>query len=151
MEESVFETLARNGVVVMKDVENMGDKMKDKEHAEENTDKEEIDDDNTSTEKFVEEIVKVLTPKESENVYENVREKFDILMPTGELKKVDLFPADTLKDYNKVLSKRFGDNCLLFGVKKGGVTRPPKINYCVGMYNTKYYREQLAIVFKSNM
>ena len=150
MEESIVEALAKNGVTVLENTKIMGDKMVEKERIEGTVVKIDADDEDMTTESLIAEIVRVLTPEKSENVHENVREKFSVIMPNGELKTLDLFPADTLKDYNKVLEKRFG-NCLLFGVKKYGWTKPPKIDYCVGMYNVDLWREQLSIVYRNNL
>ena len=150
MEESVVEALARNGVTVLRNTKIMGDKMVEKERAGGTVVRKDVDDEDMSTESLIAEIIRVLTPVKSENVHENIREKFSIIMPDGELRTLDLFPADTLKDYNKILDKRFG-SCLLFGVKKHGVTKPPKIPYCVGMYNVDLWREQLSIVFRNNV
>ena len=150
MDESIVEALAKNGVTVLENTKIMGDKMVEKERIEGTVVKIDADDEDMTTESLIAEIVRVLTPEKSENVHENVREKFNVIMPNGELKTLDLFPADTLKDYNKVLEKRCG-NCLLFGVKKHGWTKPPKIPYCVGMYNVDLWKEQLSIVFRNNV
>ena len=104
-----------------------------------------------TTEEFVERIVEALTiPADSEDEVKNIREDFEILMPDGKKRKVSLHPADTLVDIARILKAKFGTACLFIGVKIDRVTKPPPIQYPIGMFNDEESptgKQQIAITY----
>ena len=137
--ERLFERLARCGIEVTR-----VEKDKTGEVNEKATIESMVDDDNTTTEQFVEEIIKTLAPITSKG---ESREAFEILMPTGELRKVELWPGATLLDLGRRLDDRFGKNSLIIGLKKDGETILPRNYPKIKIYNTKAARERISIVF----
>ena len=121
------------------DDDNMEDEVNDR-----------IDGDLT-TEEFINEIVEALTvPADSEEGNRRIREDFSILLPDGTERIISLHPADTLGDLARLLRVKFGPACLFIGVKIEGVTQPPPIPYCIGMFNEKEWKQQLSIVNYTN-
>ena len=100
-----------------------------------------------TTEEFMAEIVEALTvPADSEDKNKNIRKDFSILFPDGSDRSVPLHPADTLGDLARLLRAKVGTACLFIGVKIEGVTQPPPIPYCVGMFKEEEWKQQLSIV-----
>ena len=137
--ERLFERLAQYGIEVTRVEEDETREVNEKATTESM-----VDDDNTTTEQFVEEIIKTLAPKTSKD---EPREAFEILMPTGELKKVELWSGATLLDLGRRLDDRFGENSLIIGLKKDGGTVLPRNYPKIKIYNTKAARERISIVF----
>ena len=107
-------------------------------------------DEDLTTEEFMAGIVEALTvPADSEDENRNIRKDFSILFPDGTERSVSLHPADTLGDLARLLRVKFGPECLFIGVKIEGVTQPPPIPYCIGMFKEEEWKQQLSIVYCS--
>ena len=105
------------------------------------------DEGDQTMEQFMADIAKTIVPEVSENKYENWRETFEVLFPDGELKKVEMYPAELISDIQERLDLKFGPACLHIGVKKHGATRDPEDpKKMIGMYLTKDWKEILSIV-----
>ena len=91
--------------------------------------------------------VSVDISKTSTRIVKTNSEDFEILMPTGELKKVELWSGATLLDLGRRLDDRFGENSLIIGLKKDGGTVLPRNYPKIKIYNTKAARERISIVF----
>ena len=104
-----------------------------------------IDYDQT-TEEFIKTIIETISPEMCENKYENWREDFNISFPDGEIRKISMYPAETLEDVQDRLNQRFGPDCVYVGIKKGDTTKDPDEKWMLGMFNKDDWRETISII-----